>query len=60
MHSVKYPLLLCFSFLVSFSLFSQKTYQFRLIDQLNKQPIPYATVGLVDLIREQVQIVRGC
>lgn len=46
MRSVKYPLLLCFSFLVSFSLFSQKTYQFRLIDQVSKQPIPYATVGL--------------
>lgn len=47
MRSVKFPLLLCFSFLVSFSLFSQKTYQFRLIDQVSKQPIPYATVGLV-------------
>ena len=47
MGSVKYHLLLCFSFLVSFSLFSQKTYQFRLIDQVSKQPVPYATVGLV-------------
>lgn len=45
MRSVKYPLLLCFSVFVPFVLFSQKTYQFRLIDQVSKQPVPYATVG---------------
>lgn len=42
-----YHLLFCLTFLVTFSLFSQKTYQFRLIDQVSKQPVPYATVGLV-------------
>lgn len=47
MRSVKYPLLLCFSILFPFALFCQKTYQFRLIDQVSKQPVSYATVGLV-------------
>lgn len=45
MSSVKYPLLLCFSVLFPFVLFCQKTYQFRLVDQVSKQPVPYATVG---------------
>lgn len=47
MRSVKYPLLLCFSVLFPFALFCQKTYQFRLVDQVSKQPVPYATVGLL-------------
>lgn len=47
MRSVKYPLLLCFSLFVPLLLFCQKTYQFRLIDQVSKQPVPYATVGLM-------------
>ena len=47
MGSVKYHLLFCLTLLAPLGLFSQKTYQFRLIDQVSKQPIPYATVGLV-------------
>lgn len=47
MHLVKSTFLFCFFLLVPFALFSQKTYQFRLIDQVSKQPIPYATIGLI-------------
>lgn len=42
-----YHLLFCLPLLAPFVLFCQKTYQFRLIDQVSKQPVPYATVGLV-------------
>lgn len=47
MHPGKPPLLFCFFFFATFALFCQNTYQFRLIDQVSKQPIAYATVGLV-------------
>lgn len=47
MGSVKYHLLFCLTLLAPLGLFCQKTYQFRLIDRVSKQPVPFATVGLV-------------